>query len=99
MSDTFARPEPASKGHPTVGPALDITGDTVAALQRLDVPEIVIVDVLLQEVIWILDRLDPASAEAERMRGIIGWFSDECSSLVGPPDLSRLGRLKNKIVA
>ena len=77
--------------HPKIGPALDITGEMFFALAQAKIPNTVIAEAMLQEIAWMIGSIDANSPEAAAMRGVISWFSDQCSSLVTPP--STAGRL------
>jgi hypothetical protein len=85
--------QPHHHGHPRIPEALDHTGHTVGVLQNAGIPNSVIAEVLLQEVAWMIEMMDDmTTAEAAAMRGVISWFSAQCTDLVGLPDRRRLDR-------
>jgi hypothetical protein len=85
--------DPYHTGHPKIPAAIDGTGKALSALQNAGIPDTVIAEAMLQEVVWMMENYDPTTAEAAALRGIISWFSGECASLIAPsgPPLSRIG--------
>ena len=59
-------------------------------LHLAKVTDPVIVESLLQEVLWMIQGMDLTSREAATMRSVIGWFSDQCGELVAAPQSPRL---------
>jgi hypothetical protein len=92
MTDTSL--QPYHLGHPKIQAALDQTSTMLWTLQDANVPNTVIVEAMLQEIVWMIDTLDATTAEATAMRGVISWFSEQCADLlVTPPSIaSRLDR-------
>lgn len=86
--------QPYHLGHPKIPAALNQTSDMLWTLQDANVPDTVIVEAMLQEIVWMIEALDIATAEATAMRGVISWFSEQCADLlVAPPTtIPRLDR-------
>ena len=51
----------------------------IFALDCANIPDTVVVEAMLQEIVWVIEDLDEATAKAAAMRDVISWFSDQCA--------------------
>lgn len=72
-------------------------GKLISWLQDRGVPDLVITESFLWEVVWTIQYMASDPECAAKLRGLINWFSGECRDLVQAPQGGDRGTQRHRI--